>query len=267
MEIEGKGTRRPVKRLLFQSWVIITCTSDGWVLKEAEKGFLLPIVVQETGVTHIGLTHPPFPQNHKTEWGQWFSDIENTFQCKTVISERKKLTRWPQLPSSLPRNIYQKHQGELEYTLSTAGSLNWESWAPSLKSWNPPGRAMERSKSYNEEPGKSLWMSLQVFHWGLRLQRASQRVAAGELKKKQKNQSLRLGGKSWCSGTAKEEKISLSPHETSWHPGERPKRFHFMNRDHTLEPVCSTRVRASEGWKLIPGREGKWKIAWVLHSS
>ena len=67
MEIEGKGTRRPVKRLLFQSWVIITCTSDGWVLKEAEKGFLLPMGVQETGVTHIGLTHPPFTQNHKTE--------------------------------------------------------------------------------------------------------------------------------------------------------------------------------------------------------
>lgn len=67
MDTEGKGTRRPVKRLLFQSWVIITCTSDGWVLKEAEKGFLLPVGVQETGVTHIELTLPPFPQNHKTE--------------------------------------------------------------------------------------------------------------------------------------------------------------------------------------------------------
>lgn len=46
MEAEGKETRT-VKRLLFQSWVIITCTSDGWVLKEAEEGFLLPIGVQD----------------------------------------------------------------------------------------------------------------------------------------------------------------------------------------------------------------------------
>lgn len=66
-EAEGKEARRPDKRLRFQSWVIITGTSDGWVLKEAEEGFLLPIGVQETGVTHIGLTLPSFPQNHKTE--------------------------------------------------------------------------------------------------------------------------------------------------------------------------------------------------------
>ena len=149
---------------------------------------------------------------------------------------------------------------------STAGSLSWESWVPSLKSWNPPGRAMERSKSYNEQPGKSLWVSLQVPRWGLRLRELPREWLLEGWKRKQ-NQSLRLNGKSWCSDIAKEEKISFSPRETPWHPGERPKRLHLMNRVHTLEPVCSARVRASKGWKLMPGREGKWKIAYLLHSS